>query len=128
MVNGKAIAVVAISAMILLAAYLFFSLGNAQQSGNTIKVVGTGSSVMPNVKTVEMTDTGFSPSALAISAGDTVEFANTGSGQRWPVSSEFNPGQSIAPGESWSFTFYDRGTWEFHDSMNDTLAGTITVK
>ena len=151
MVNGKVVAGVIISVLIILGVYFFVSVGNVQQSGNTIKVVGTGSSVMQNEKTVEMTSGGFSPSALTVSVGDTVTFVNKGTEEHWPASARhpthkvypgsdiekcgtseesitFDACREIAPGESYKFTFYEKGTWAYHDHLNTGLFGKIIVE
>lgn len=128
MANGKVIAGIAIAALILLGTYFFASIGNVQQSGNSVKVVGTGSSVMQNEKTVEIFDDKFSPSQITIPAGDKVIFDNKGGTYHWPVSEAFNPGHELAPGETWGFVFYEKGTFEYYDSMDKNITGTIKVE
>jgi len=162
MVNGKVVAGIVISVLIILGVYFFTSVGNVQESGNTVKVVGTGSSVIQNEKVVEITSEGFSPSTLTISAGDTVTFVNKDAKNHWPASAmhpthtvypgadydaegsyqgslacaaegiakegAFDPCKPLEPEESWDFTFFERGSWNYHDHLNAGLYGKIIVE
>lgn len=96
----------------------------------------TPTSTQPQIHEISMTDTGYSPSTLTIKNGDTVKFTNNGTKANWPASAphpthtdypEFDPKQEIAVGQSWSFTFTKTGTWRFHDHLNATRFGSITV-
>ena len=94
--------------------------------------------------TIEMTASGFSPSTLTITAGTTVTFVNSDTKERWPASavhpthrvypesggclgSKFDACRGLAPGESWSFTFNQKGTWRYHDHLTTSLTGTVIV-
>jgi plastocyanin len=88
---------------------------------------------------VELTKDGFSPSELTIKAGQTVTWINKNTEEHWPASAmhpthKVYPGSGIekcgtgeaifdacgalAPGESFSFTFNEVGTWSYHDHLN----------
>ena len=93
--------------------------------------------VAPATKTITYTDSGFSPATLTIKAGDTVLFKNNGSKDFWPASAphpthtnypEFDAKKGIAPGASYSFTFTRIGSWKYHNHLNPTANGTITVQ
>ena len=101
--------------------------------------------------TVEMTASMFSPSPLTIKAGDTVTFSNTGTNARWPASAS-HPTHTVYPGsdinkcfngekdgifdacgpieagQSWSFTFNEKGTWNYHDHLSPGTFGQIVVE
>ena len=111
---------------------------------------------------IEITSSGFSPSALNISKGDSVTWVNKDSQARWPASAShpthtkyagasydeegsykgslacksegvakdgaFDPCEGIAPGESWTFTFEQVGSWGFHDHLVSGQFGKITVQ
>lgn len=96
-------------------------------------------------KTVEITSTVFSPISMTIKAGDTLTFVNKDSSFHWPASavhpthsvypesggcigSKFDACKGLAQGESWSFTFNQKGTWGYHDHLNPGLTGTIIVQ
>lgn len=88
-------------------------------------------------KTITYTDSGFSPTTLTIKSGDTVVFKNSGSKDFWPASAihpthtiypEFDAKKGIAPGATYSFTFTRIGSWKYHNHLNPSLTGTITVQ
>ena len=105
-------------------------------------------------KTYEViyTDSGFSPSPLAIKVGDTVVFKNqNSSGGMWVASGQhpshmaysgtslgqhcpdttntaFDECKSDQPGQSWSFTFQKQGEWGYHNHVRATHFGKITVE
>lgn len=84
---------------------------------------------------VEITSEGFSPSEVIIKAGETVTWMNKDSVAHWVASashpdhklypetggcigSTFDACKGIEPGESWSFTFNQKGSWGYHDHIN----------
>jgi plastocyanin len=86
--------------------------------------------------TINMTASGFSPATLTVKKGTTVTFVNDDSKPRQPASAPhpshtdypgFDPKQGIAPSDSWDFTFDRVGTWRYHDHLNPTQFGSITV-
>ena len=86
---------------------------------------------------ISMTSNGFEPNTVTIKAGETVTFVNNDSIERWPASA-FHPTHQelpgfdaiggVAPGASYSFTFTEVGTWKFHDHLNPSVFGAITVE
>ncbi len=87
--------------------------------------------------TISMTETGFEPSEVSVSAFSTITFRNDDIVPRWPASNlhptheeyaEFDPLKEIGPGESWTFTPQKSGVWKFHDHLNPHMRGTLTVK
>jgi len=103
-----------------------------------------------NQVTIEMTDTGFQPSEITISQGDTVVFRSTGERGHW-VASNYHPTHTvypnsdirkcgtvyepllfdactvIEPGEEYRFTFHEAGVWNFHDHVAPRYSGRIIV-
>ena len=151
MISRRVVAIIIIIAIVVAGAYLIISAG-AYGSGNSIKVVGTGSSVVENTKTIEISSNGFSISALSISKGDTITFVNIDkNAKHWPAS-DWHPSHSLYPGsgiekcqteeknlvfdsckglsynEEWSFTFNEAGSWAFHDHFYPEFKGIITVE
>lgn len=45
-----------------------------------------------------------------------------------PKTGAFDSCKEIAPGESYSFTFTQAGTWFYHDHLNPTLFGSVVVE
>ena len=101
--------------------------------------------------TIEISDDGFNPTILTgearlgILVGDTVTWINKGSIEHWPASaihpthavypepggcigSKFDACKGLKQGESWSFVFTQKGSWNYHDHLNPTLFGKIIVQ
>ncbi len=83
--------------------------------------------------TVRYTDTGFEPSELAVPVGTMVLFVNASTKEMWVASNE-HPAHSILPtfdqfktGTEYSYSFDTAGTWEYHDHLNPTAGGVVTV-
>ena len=100
---------------------------------------------------VTYTDGGFSPESVEIAAGDTVTFRNNSSRGFWPASAShpthkvypdsdiakcntdsadsiFDACASVSPGSTYSFTFDEIGTWNYHDHFRAGLTGTVVVQ
>lgn len=104
----------------------------------------------PTEKFVEITSSGFSPKTLTINSGDKVTWINKGSTNSWPASSN-HPTHTVYPGSSiskcsgsergnifdacsslktegsYSFTFNEVGTWNYHDHLISSKQGTVIV-
>jgi len=117
----------------------------APQAPNASPQQGLTSPPPAGTHTVEVTSAGFSPSSLTINAGETVVFVNRDSSPHWPASdvhpthqaypepggcigSKFDACRPLAQGESFSFTFNQRGSWRYHDHLNPSSTGTIVVQ
>jgi plastocyanin len=94
---------------------------------------------------VTYTGSGFSPATVTIPQGGTVIFKNAASVGVWVASdphpfhsgypttggcigSTFDSCKSIAPGDSFKFTFTFIGSWGYHNHMNPGQRGTVVVK
>ena len=98
---------------------------------------------------VEITSSGFSPKTLEINQGDKVNFVNKDSQVHWPAtavhpshtvypgsdikkcnsaeqSNIFDACKGLGQGESFSFTFNEKGSWSYHDHLTG-FKGTIVV-
>lgn len=119
---------------------------NVEPTDTTDTTIETGAQTL----SVEITSSGFSPSTLTINGGDTITFTNQGSSSSWPASAihpthTVYPGSSIskcgsstessifdackglAQGESYSFTFNEVGTWNYHNHLKPSMTGSVTV-
>ncbi|MBI4894231.1 MAG: hypothetical protein HY833_00650 [Candidatus Aenigmarchaeota archaeon] len=100
---------------------------------------------------VEMSSSGFSPDSLTVKAGETVTFLAVDGSNRWPASA-FHPTHTVYPGsniekcgtsekdaifdscggiadgKSWSFTFGEKGSWNYHDHDDSKVFGKIIVE
>ncbi|MEK6884476.1 MAG: plastocyanin/azurin family copper-binding protein [Nanoarchaeota archaeon] len=137
--------------VLLIAGIVYYNSANKKSiSGESIASdsVAAGSGNSNHV--VEMSEKGFSPKELTIKRGDAVKFANIGTIEQWPASAMhpthtvypgsdikkcgigeekniFDSCRDIKPGESWSFTFNEKGTWGYHDHSNAGIYGKIIV-
>ncbi len=124
---------------------------NENQSPNQNTQTPNSSGSAENTKTITYTDAGYTPSTITVKVGDTVTFQNNSSRPMWtasdmhPVHSAY-PGSSvqkcgtaeqstifdactgIQPGQSWSFTFAEAGTWGFHNHLGPSDTGEIVVQ
>ncbi len=85
---------------------------------------------------VNITSSGFQPASITVKKGTSVTFVNDDTKPRWPASAphpshtdypQFDPKQAIPPTDSWEFTFDKVGTWRYHDHLNPTQFGSVTV-
>lgn len=88
------------------------------------------------VAEVIMNKDGYEPSTIALKAGQAIRFVNSSDGKRWPASNihpthdiypEFDPRKELQPGENWSFTFRQKGSWRMHDHLFPYMKGVVTV-
>ena len=97
--------------------------------------------------TVTYTEDGFAPLSVEVKKGETVIFKNESKLSLW-VASAIHPTHSLypqkspsdclgssfdacavtAPGSSWSFTFDEVGSWNYHNHIQANHRGTIVVK
>ena len=116
----------------------------------SVNTASTSSSTTgaPMTATVTYDGSTFTPSDVTVAQGGTVTFTDT-SGQMWvasdphPVHSGYDgtsrsthcaagysgpaPFDECNSGSSYTFTFNKTGTWGYHDHLNDSAHGTVTV-
>ena len=87
-----------------------------------------------NAETITYTNEGFEPAALEVRIGAMIHFVNESDTQMW-VASDSHPAHDILPtfdqfkpGDMFMYVFEEPGTWEYHDHLNPTAVGTITVE
>lgn len=87
-------------------------------------------------KTITYTGTAFDPASVEIKVGESVAFVNQSASGLWVASAphpthsdypEFDAKKAYGQGDSFIFTFSKVGTWKFHNHMNPTAFGSITV-
>ena len=118
-------------------------------SGESIRVIASQDAGKIN-NLITITSSGFSPNRLEINAGESVTFINQDSNEHWPAS-DVHPTHTVYPGsdkkkcgtseeknifdackgldnsEEYSFTFNEKGSWNYHDHLRPSLAGIIIV-
>lgn len=112
--------------------------GTSQQEGVSNRLL-PGTDPLDVVKKsieINMTSTGFSPAQVIVKKGTVVVFINKDTKSHWPASAPhpthtdypaFDPKRGIAPGETWSFTFDQVGSWGFHDHLFPSQTGKVNV-
>lgn len=88
-------------------------------------------------KLVKIGSGGFSPQTLTIKAGETVSWQNDDSSSHTvnsaphPTHADYPPLNSVGllkPGEKKSLQFPASGIYKYHDHLNPSLTGSITVQ
>jgi plastocyanin len=85
--------------------------------------------------TITINKSGFYPASMTVKSGSTVRWLNADSTKNPAL---YNPthrisvenvvdGQLISPGQSWSWIFYQPGTYPFSDMLQPDLKGTVIV-
>lgn len=105
----------------------------------------------PTTHTVKITASGFEPKSITISSGDTVTWMNEGSSESWPASAVhpthtvypnsdikkcgtsekqniFDACMGIKTGQTYSFKFTEKGSWNYHDHLKPSFWGTVVVE
>lgn len=86
--------------------------------------------------TIEYTASGFSPANVTINKGDTVKFVNNSSSAFWPASGphpvhtalpSFDAKKNIAAGGTYEYKFDKVGAWGYHNHLNSSQFGKVTV-
>jgi plastocyanin len=91
-----------------------------------LMLVGSAASA---TKTVQIRRAGFVPATVTITQNDAVTWKNTDTIDHQVVA---NGGQFaspiLKPGQSYTFTFRNSGTFRYHDGLYPTRRGTVTVR
>lgn len=148
----KTLIILIIAAVIVGGGYMVFKNSKSDESATSEDLgmpvpgeAGTPEMVVESEKVISYTDTGYTPAAFSIKAGETVVFKNESSNNMWPASanhpthdgypttggclgSTFDACQGIPPGGSWPFKFEVAGNWKYHDHLTSKYFGSITVE
>lgn len=106
------------------------------QSSPSASATSSGQINQQEVK-VSITSSGYSPKTVTVKAGTKVTWTNNTQGNA-TVNSDPHPAHStypplntvglIKPGESKSFVFTEKGTYNYHNHLNAAQTGTVTVE
>lgn len=86
---------------------------------------------------VVYSDTGFAPSVVTVSVGQTVTFINESKELLWVVSGptkdlkvlpSFDQGTAVANGSFYEYTFTDKGQWSYLNHQHPEATGLIQVR
>ena len=85
-------------------------------------------SALAATKTVSITHSGFVPNAVTIEQGDSITWTNSDNRNRQPVSQGAGFASPILkPGENFSFTFKDEGSFTVRDALVENQRSTVNV-
>lgn len=100
-------------------------------------VATEGATMNKDINVVTVTQSGFSPKSVTIKAGDTVTWMNSDSASH-TVSSDPHPTHTLFPvlnkvglinaGDKKSLQFTTAGTFTYHDHLNPSSTGSVTVQ
>lgn len=103
---------------------------SASQSSNSTN--NSNSSQQPSSTStdkVSIANFAFSPTDITVKKGTKVTWTNNDSTTH-TITSEDEHGPSsdnVSPGQSYTFTFADEGTFNYHCSIHPQMTGTVTV-
>lgn len=116
------------------AGYYWYSTQEAQRPAGEVAVE------------ISYTENGYEPAEVTIQKGQAVKWTNDSQVEMWPASavhpthsiypqksdsdclgSSFDACRRMSPGESYEFTFYEQGTWKFHDHVRPSKTGVVHV-
>ena len=78
--------------------------------------------------TVDIANLTFDPGTVTIQVGDTVTWTNNDSVQHTATSGDGSFDGDMQPGESFSFTFEDEGTFDYICEIHPDMEGTVVVE
>lgn len=96
----------------------------------------TEGALIQQVSAVKITSSGFVPKAITVKVGESISWENTDTAAH-TVNSDNHPTHllypflnvgTIKPGETKSLTPSKAGTFTYHDHLNPSLTGSITVE
>lgn len=134
--NKNLVYAAAVIAAVILA--LWYLLGSRPSAPNTqTGDSGATESAMMEKNVVKMSSAGFLPKDIIIKAGEEVTWVNEDSSDH-QVNSAVHPTHQVYPplnsidllksGEKKSLSFPDAGVYKYHDHLNPTLFGSVTVE
>lgn len=106
-------------------------------AGATVSPVSAPETAPVSTATIAMDETGFEPKTITVKSGTAVTFVNNGQAPHWPASAlhpthQVLPGfdalRGLATGESYTYTFKQVGSWNYHDHLNLEFSGTVIVE
>jgi len=119
-----------LSIFIILAITLITGGVIIRNNGNVPKQIAGGN------QTIELREDGFYPQEITVKTGSKITFKTTQSEDFWPAGDPhptheflngFDPGSALKSDEEWFFVFEKPGVWRYHDHLNVSNRGTITV-
>ena len=144
----KKVVIGIIVVLLIIVTSIFILTNNSESPPNLSQ--SSKSSILSSYE-IEMSSTGFSPSAITIKAGEKVTFIAIDSSNRWPATAShpthtvypgsdiqkcetseknsiFDACKGVSQGATYEFTFNEKGTWNYHDHLQPSKFGKIIVE
>jgi plastocyanin len=98
-----------------------------QQPGNSQPGTGTPT---PGNSAITIQNFSFNPNVTTITAGSTVTWTNNDSTAHTITSNDsaFTSSAVLSPGQSYSYTFTNTGTYDYHCAIHTFMTGKIIVQ
>ncbi|MFT5281093.1 MAG: plastocyanin [Flavobacteriaceae bacterium] len=133
-----------IGGSIVILLIIFFLLKNSKQDENLIPAPlvqedpkdenqTNENNLFAKESNISYTNEGFSPDTLEIGQNARIVFTNTSDNPMWIASSphpehtDYSAFDQKGEGDTYTFTFSEIGTYTFHNHLNPSHTGTITV-
>ncbi len=135
--NKVAIGVLALCAIALAGCNKTTTPATTAPSSNTTQQSSTGSSSQSSSTTITFDGKTFSPANVTVKKGTTVTWTNNSNQSLWVASNPhpthtglpgFDELKGMMKGESYSYTFTKTGSFGYHDHLNASSGGTVTVE
>ena len=99
-------------------------------SGSTNNSSGNGSETPAATNKVDIANFAFSPAHITVAKGTTVTWTNHDTTAHTVVETDGKSGpnsSAVNPGDSYTFTFGEAGTYQYHCSIHPQMTGSVTV-
>lgn len=144
--DKRLIAVLVVVVILALAGGVYYSLKNKPASSTQSNTSNSSMSNMPNSATnnsssngsgtptatdkVSIANFAFSPAQITVTKGTTVTWTNNDTTAHTIVETDGKNGpnsSTVNPGNSYTFTFNEAGTYQYHCSIHPQMTGSVTV-
>lgn len=134
--TNKTVLIIVVIIVLAGAAFILLKPEKSNAPSTNKNTSSASDSSKPAAATITYDGNTFSSSATTVNSGDAVKVVNSSSKELdfdsdpHPVHTddpELNAGE-IAPGESKTFTLTKKGTWGYHNHLDASQKGEITVK
>lgn len=112
-------------------------LPSSVTEGDSMAAMGHKMAGMKSMVKVKYTDKGFIPEKIEVESGSMVQFVNESSKVMWVASSlhpqhtklpTFDQFKPVKKGAIYRYVFDKKGVWDYHDHINPSIGGVVTVK
>ena len=135
-INKRLLALIIIIIIIIIVGITIYSIQSSKPNVQPVGNNSTNPAIANNSPngtstppTVNIQNMAFNPNNLTVKSGTNVQWINNDNRQH-QVMSDTGAFQSnvLNPGDSYNFYFAKAGIYGYHDPLNPTITGTITVQ